>query len=137
MANVSNAAKAVIVKDNKVLLIKRRSNDVHKPGMWDIPGGRLNPGENPFTGLQRECQEEVGIAVEILLPFAIQHFTRDDGQIITMLIFLCRPLSDQIKLSEEHTEYQWLDLTAALEDYPEWLRPAIETVIKYRLNESL
>lgn len=137
MINFSNAAKAAIVKDNKILLIKRRSNDVHKPAMWDIPGGRLAPGENPFSGLKRECQEEVGIDIEILLPFAIQHFTRDDGQTITMLIFLCKPLSDNITLSEEHTEYQWLDIQAPLADFPEWLRPPIETIKKYKLNESL
>lgn len=133
MENFSNAAKAVIIKDGRILLIKRRPNDPHGPDKWDIPGGRLAPGENPFLGLKRECQEELGIAIEILLPFAIQHFTRDDGQVITMMMFLCRPLTDSITLSEEHTEYQWLNLDAPLKDWPGWLVPAIETIHKYKL----
>ena len=58
MDNFRNAAKAFIVHDEKLLLLKRRPNDVHKPGEWDIPGGRLDPGENPFTGLERETKEE-------------------------------------------------------------------------------
>jgi len=30
----------------------------HKPGTWDIPGGRLELGEDPFLGLKRETHEE-------------------------------------------------------------------------------
>ena len=49
------AVKSFIMNsENKLLLIKRRSNDVHKPGQWDIPGGRLELGEDPFLGLKRE-----------------------------------------------------------------------------------
>jgi 8-oxo-dGTP diphosphatase len=119
------AAKAFIINDGKVLLIKRRSNDVHKPGEWDIPGGRLNMGEDPFVGVKREAHEEVGLAVEPVLPIAINHFTRDDGQAITMIIFGCRISDTAIKLSEEHTDYQWIDLDAAASHFPAWLRSIV------------
>ena len=109
------AVKSFIVNEkNKLLLIKRRDNDVHSPGAWEIPGGRLDLGENPFEVLKRETKEETGLDIEILNPLNIQYFTREDGQKITMLIFLCKPLSNSIRLSEEHTEYIWADLDEAL-----------------------
>ena len=49
MDEFRNAAKAFIIKEGKLLLIKRRPNDPHKPGAWDIPGGRLELGEDPLV----------------------------------------------------------------------------------------
>lgn len=122
MSDFRLAVKAFIVKDGAILLLKRRLNDVHKGAEWDIPGGRLNPGESPFLGLAREIKEETGLEAEIIRPLAVQHFTRDDGQIITMIIFLCRPQTETIALSEEHTEYQWLKLDSDPALFPNWLR---------------
>ncbi len=129
------AVKAFIVKDRKALLIKRRANDVHSPGKWDIPGGRLEPGENPLDGIRRECREEVGLDIEIVMPVEVQHFVRDDGQKITMIIFLCRPLSEEVKLSEEHTEYKWVDINSRT-GFPDWLEPVLGNVMRCGLADS-
>jgi 8-oxo-dGTP diphosphatase len=132
MENFRIAVKAFILKNNKVLLLKRRSNDVHKPGTWDIPGGRLEMGENPYDGLQREVNEETGLKVEIAMPLDIHHFVRDDGQKITMLIFLCKPLSNDIELSEEHEESSWIDVAEEKENIPEWLIPTMKNLEKVK-----
>lgn len=137
MDNFRNAAKAFITKDGKLLLIKRRLNDVHKPGAWDVPGGRLELGENPYEGLKRECREEVGIEIDIITPFDVHHFTRDDGQKITLIIFLCRALAQNIKLSEEHTEYKWLNLDAPVSESSEWLHESISKIKKLNLGNIL
>ena len=126
MDNYRNAAKAFIVNDGKLLLLKRRPNDAHKPGAWDIPGGRLERGENPYTGLLRETTEETGLSIDVGRPLDIHHFTRDDGQQITLMIFECKLVGGEIKLSEEHTEYMWLDLTGERSEFPEWLQKALE-----------
>lgn len=115
------AVKSFIVHDNKLLLLKRRPNDPHKPNTWDVPGGRLSPGEDPFDGLRREAQEEAALDVEPICPLGVQHFTRDDGQKITMIIFYCKPSTTNVQLSEEHIEYQWIDLYAGDEHIPSWL----------------
>lgn len=47
------AVKALIIKDNHLLLIKRNSSDIHQPNEWDIPGGWLDEGEDPYLGLQK------------------------------------------------------------------------------------
>lgn len=104
------AVKAFIVNEKKeVLILRRRKDDVHRPGTWDIPGGRLNQGESPFDGMKREVKEETNLEIEVKSPLQIHYFTREDGQQITMIVFLCRPLSKNIKLSEEHMEYRWVD----------------------------
>jgi len=108
------AVKSFIVnKDNEVLLVRRRDNDPHKPGVWEVPGGRLEPGEDPFEGLKRETEEEAGIGIEILNPLKIHHFTREDGQKITMITFLCRPDSRSVSISNEHTHHEWVKLDKA------------------------
>ena len=106
------AAKAFIVdENNNLLVLKREKNDVHMPEIWEIPGGRLELGENPIEGLKREAKEETGIDVDVSHPLNVKHFIRQDGQIITMIIFLCKPLSKDVKISNEHSEFRWIDLS--------------------------
>lgn len=131
MKNFANAAKAFIVKGNKILLIKRRPNDAHRPGQWDLPGGRLEWGENPFLGLEREIKEEIQMAVEIIMPLNIHYFKRDDSQQIQLTVFWCRPQSGKIKLSHEHTDYKWVDLQAPREQFPDWLHLEINNYLTY------
>lgn len=110
MENFAIAVKAFIVNDGKLLIVRRRDTDVHKPGIWEIPGGRLAPAEDPFEGLKREVREETGLDVTILNPLRVHHFTRDDGQKITMLTFLCKPATADAIISEEHTQHEWIEI---------------------------
>ena len=108
MDNFRIAVKSFVVNGAyELLLIKRRPNDPHKPGVWEIPGGRLELGEDPFEGLRRETQEETGLEVVVRNPLRVHHFTRDDGQRITMITFYCTPNSRDVQLSDEHTDYRW------------------------------
>ena len=112
MVDFRVAVKSFIVdENNNLLVLKREPKDVHLPGIWEIPGGRLSHGENPFDGLKREVKEETGLDIEITNPLSVRHFTRQDGQVINMIVFLCRPLSGNLSLSEEHTDHKWLDLS--------------------------
>lgn len=108
------AVKAFIVdNEGQLLIVKRADDDPHRPGMWEIPGGRLNPGEDPSLGLRREVKEETNLLVEVLDPLAVSHFAREDKQIITLITFVCKPISGKVKISEEHSDYKWVDVKAA------------------------
>ncbi len=134
MLNHNIAAKALLInKEGEVLCLRRRPDDVHNPSTWDFPGGRLDEGESPFDGLKRECNEEVALDIEIVHPINIHHFTRQDGQHITMMCFLCKVAGSgqEIKLSEEHTEYKWLPAEQARETMHEAFQPDIDNYIKY------
>jgi 8-oxo-dGTP diphosphatase len=134
MDNFRIAAKSFIIKDGKLLVIKRRSNDVQSSNLWEIPGGRLNIGEDPNSGIKRETKEETGIDVEVLYPLNVRHFVRDDGQTITMLIFLCKALNEDIKLSEEHLAFEWVALDKCKEKLTEFFHKEVDIFNKLELH---
>jgi 8-oxo-dGTP diphosphatase len=55
---------AVIEKGGKVLIAQRHRND-KLGGLWEFPGGKVEPEEKPEEALRRELQEELGIRAEI------------------------------------------------------------------------
>ena len=61
---VINVAAAVIERDAKILIGQRRRGDSH--GLkWEFPGGKVERGESPASGLMRELREELGIEATI------------------------------------------------------------------------
>jgi len=72
---------AVVMKDGKVLLVKR-GIDPNK-GLWAIPGGSLKLGETLQEGAEREIMEETGITIKAKNPvYSFDFFERDgDGRI--------------------------------------------------------
>lgn len=120
--------KAVIFENGKFLMIRRRLNDPHNPGQWDLPGGRIKPIEAPQDGLVRETKEETNLDIRAVLPLDVQHFVRQDGQTINLIFFLCEKLSYDIKLSEEHIEYSWVDVESKNFDFPTWLKPVLNNL---------
>ena len=108
------AAKGFVVSgEGELLIIKRRPNDVHNPSGWEVPGGRIEIGEDPAEGVMREVREENGLVVAVHEPLGVRAFTRDDGQHITMIIFRCTPETHTVVLSEEHTAFEWAPLPEA------------------------
>lgn len=127
MKNFRIAVKSFIVNENnKLLLIKRKDKDVHCPNVWEIPGGRLELGEDPFEGLKRETKEETDLDIEVLNPLTVKHFTREDGQKITMITFLCKPISSSVVLGKEHTKHMWASLNKAFSKIHPAFRKEIE-----------
>lgn len=62
--NLLKVTAAVIEKDGKILIAKRRKGDLHG-GRWEFPGGKIDLGETPQECLKRELKEELGIEAEI------------------------------------------------------------------------
>lgn len=131
------AVKSFIVFDNKILILKRVSSRSHYAGRRDIPGGRMELGEDPVQGVIRETKEEVGLDIEVIMPLEVHHFTRDDGQIITMIIFLCKALSNKVELSLEHQSYEWVDLNSDIGKFPDWLRAAVKIYDIFGLERGM
>jgi len=59
------AQKAVIVNDDRVLLLRKSCNDPNYPGWWDLPGGRMKDSEGLDAHLRREVLEETGLEVSV------------------------------------------------------------------------
>ena len=57
-------AAAIVIRDDKVLLTQRKQG-AHLEGLWEFPGGKVEPGEDPRVALLRELGEEVGVDANI------------------------------------------------------------------------
>jgi 8-oxo-dGTP diphosphatase len=76
-----------------------------------LPGGRINPGEPFFEGLEREIREESGLTVKTQGPVHVDEWFPNikgtPNHIVGMFI-LCAPDNDEVRLSEEHDDFQWI-----------------------------
>ena len=117
------AASAVVADDaGRMLLIKRTDN-----GLWTIPGGAMEPGENIADCCRREVLEESGIEVAITRLIGIYSNPRHvveyaDGEVRQQfsVCFACRPVAGEIHTSDESSEVGYFTLAelATMEIHP-------------------
>lgn len=101
--------KAFINKNGEVLVL----ND---PVLGlDFPGGKIQEGEPNFAdSLKREVFEETGLRIEIGEPFAQWHLKltqghESAGKTIYLVGFKCKYLAGDVKISDEHDSYKWVN----------------------------
>jgi 8-oxo-dGTP diphosphatase len=102
------AGKAVIRKGGQFLLIQRSLRSHFDPGLWELPGGKIDHGEDLVEAVAREVREEVGIEIKIGRPFKTWHFFKDPFW-VTGVTFLCDYVSGEVRLSSEHAAFVWTD----------------------------
>lgn len=79
---------AVIEEDNRFLLTRRQPG-VHLEGLWEFPGGKINPGETHAAALEREITEELDAGVVVGdLVFHTTHAY--DDRDVTLYFYRCR-----------------------------------------------
>lgn len=121
------AVKAVIKRPDGGYLIVREKQ------RWQAVGGRLEKGEKLEEGLRREVEEETGIK-DIKIGKVIhvdEWFSKPEGELkhIVALFFLCDVGQGQeIKLSDEHDEYAWIQ-SSQLPEYEETIENEIKQAI--------
>jgi 8-oxo-dGTP diphosphatase len=117
------STKAFIVHRDKVLII--READAYEDGVgagkYEIPGGRVEPGEQFNDGLLREIREETGLeSITVGKPFYVGEYRpviRDEQWQVVAIYFECTADTDQVILSQDHDHYEWID-PLSYEDYP-------------------
>ncbi|MBI2426533.1 MAG: NUDIX domain-containing protein [Candidatus Kerfeldbacteria bacterium] len=97
----------LVKKGDQYLVIRRSLHDHEDPGAWDLPGGGLEIGEQPFDGVLRETAEEAGISIRVLHPLTVWAFHTHGRWSVELEVF-CEYVSGDIRLSTEHTEYKWV-----------------------------
>ena len=108
------ATKAFIVHEGKILIIRESNTyaDGTKYEKFDLPGGRLKPGEKFNESLLREVKEETGLEVSIEQPIHVDEWrpkVRDEQWQIVGIFFVCRANTREVTLSEDHDQYEWID----------------------------
>lgn len=108
MATQYIGVKAIIINNGKILFIKRSDKYDHLKDAWDIPGGRINFGEDPEQGLQREIKEETNLDLkQIEQIIDVSTVFKNEEKHIIRITYLCSVKNSDIILSNEHTAYQW------------------------------
>jgi len=69
MSNPVHVAVAIITNQRNEILISFRSNSAHQGGLWEFPGGKLEPNESTFDALKREIKEELNISIQKASPY--------------------------------------------------------------------
>jgi len=110
------AACALVDTDGRVL-IARRPEGKSMAGLWEFPGGKVEPGETPEDTVIRELREELGVTTQIdcLAPLTFASHGYEDFHLL-MPLYVCRRYQG-IPQSREGQALKWVR-PRALRDYP-------------------
>ncbi len=108
------ATKAVVVYKGKILILREAGSyvDGTNMGRYDVPGGRLHPGERFNEALEREVLEETGLRIQIGNPVAVNEWrptVRGEQWQIVGIFFECEATSSEVTLSKDHDTFAWID----------------------------
>ncbi len=120
-------AAALIDTDGRVLIAQRPEGKAFA-GLWEFPGGKIEPGERPEQALIRELREELGIEVSAacLAPFVFTSHAYDSFHLL-MPLYLLRRWSGTVQ-RREHAALKWVKPNQ-LSDYP--MPPADEPLVAW------
>ena len=110
-------ATALIEKDGKYLVLQRSDKNLTNKGKWQLPEGKVRPGEDLTKTLRRELLEETSLMLSDAKLFGIHSNVMQEAHRmfrVMRVIFKCRTMG-KIKLSEEHKDYKWVNLNSKLD----------------------
>ncbi|ODN69097.1 8-oxo-dGTP diphosphatase MutT [Methylobrevis pamukkalensis] len=123
-------ACALVDVDNRVL-ISQRPEGKALAGLWEFPGGKVDPGESPEDALVRELAEELGITVEkpCLAPLTFASFDYETFHLL-MPLYVCRRWQGFVS-GREGQAVKWVK-ARDLRSYP--MPPADEPLIPHLVD---
>ncbi|MER8371503.1 (deoxy)nucleoside triphosphate pyrophosphohydrolase [Mesorhizobium sp. M1406] len=124
------AACALVDADGRVLLAQRPEGK-QLAGLWEFPGGKVEPGETPEQCIIRELHEEIGIETDIpcLAPLTFASHSYDDFHLL-MPLFICRRFRG-IAHPREGQALKWVR-PKQMRDYP--MPPADAPLIPFLID---
>ena len=115
-------------KSTRKILLLQKSRGKHE-GTWGLVGGTNLQNENPWQGLQREIQEELGFIPETIKILPLETFVSND-KVFNFHTYLC--VIDKeftTNLSDEHSAYAWVDIDSPPKPLHQGLRNSFSNKI--------
>lgn len=104
MASIASAM--IIVKDGKILILKRSETKRSYPSVWNFASGAIESGENPSDAAIREAFEETSLSVSIDDLKFIGKYTINS---VVVYFFVAKKFTGDVLLNDENSEYLWID----------------------------
>jgi 8-oxo-dGTP diphosphatase len=106
--NVILVVACALVDADKRVLIAQRPEGKTLAGLWEFPGGKVEPGERPEETLIRELQEEIGITVKeaCLAPLTFASHAYEDFHLL-MPLYICRRWDGEV-IARERQNLAWV-----------------------------
>ena len=128
------ASKALILKNNQVLILQRKRNTPDNKIEWDIPGGGIEYGESFTDALIREVKEETNLSVKVFDIIRAWNCI-DNEKMLYGVTFAADYIAGDIVLSPEHEGYIWMEIDKIVtSDIAKWIKDEV-AILQKRIVE--
>lgn len=93
-------------QDGKILILKRSRDSRSNPCCWELPGGKVEPGEDFEDALIREIKEETDLNIFLKKTAGIAQQDLPYSRSVHVIMDV-EVISGNLKISDEHEEYKW------------------------------
>ncbi|GMA33286.1 NUDIX domain-containing protein [Litorihabitans aurantiacus] len=110
MSVVHRVVAGALVDERGVLLLHRDAGRTFYPGCWDLPGGHVEPGEEPARALVRELREEVGVIADVAGDADLHVVDASGPEEMDLRMWVVRSWSGQPAnlAPDEHDDLRWV-----------------------------
>lgn len=127
MSDLVHVAVAIILNHNKEVLISLRAKDSHQGGLWEFPGGKIEPSESVSDALKREIYEELDISILKASAFKEIKFQYTDKKVL-LDVWIIESFTGVAK-GAEGQQIKWQAINdLRVEDFPAANRPIINSL---------
>ena len=130
--------RGVVKKENKILILRRHPKSRNNPHKYELPGGKVDPGEFFDEALIREFKEETSLDVKLRSLFETvqdEFISRRTNQPIStvQLMMNLDIISGEVKISDEHDDFKWTSIEELKELYKQdMLTPTLRKTLEKR-----
>jgi ADP-ribose pyrophosphatase YjhB (NUDIX family) len=99
----------LVMKDDKLLILKKGADDYNYPLHWSFCSGFIKEFEAGEDTVMREIKEETGLYAEIVKQgniIKVEDIVKDKNWVV--MVFLCKADSTEVKLDHENIDYKWI-----------------------------
>ena len=97
---------AAVIERDGLFLAARRTEPAQLAGLWEFPGGKVEPGEDDVAALIRECREELGVEIEVGEPVGPEYVV--PGGTMVVRTYRATLVAGEPAPIESHDELRWL-----------------------------
>jgi ADP-ribose pyrophosphatase YjhB (NUDIX family) len=101
------AAVLVVREEDKVLLVRRAGEPFR--GLWTLPAGFIDSGEDPAEAAQRECLEETGLSVRVTRVYEIVSGREHPRGADFVIVYQAELVSGDMKADDDVDAVEWFD----------------------------